>query len=91
MANIKSGAEIKEMYDVQNIVTTCILGSQTTFTAHEMVKTVEEKLKGGSIKITKKEVQELVEDTILSFRRIKLISACNGKYFAYPTDSMRHA
>ena len=38
MANIKSGAEIKEMYDVQNIVTACILGSQISFTTSEMVK-----------------------------------------------------
>ncbi|MBQ8044496.1 MAG: hypothetical protein IJ272_10220 [Clostridia bacterium] len=91
MANIKSRQEIKEMYDVQNIVTACILGSQTPFTEPEMVKNVEEKLEGSSIKITQKEVQELVEGTIMSFRRIKLVTVCNGKYFAYPTDSMRNA
>lgn len=91
MANIKSGQEIKEKYDVQNIVTACILGSQTPFTEPEMVETVEGKLKGSSIKITRKEVEELVEYTIMSFRRIKLVTVCNGKYFAYPTNSMRNA
>ena len=88
MANIKFGAEIKEMHDVQNIVTSCILGAQSPFTMCEMTDIAEKKLGGSSIKLTRKELHKLVVDTTQSFVRIKLVTAYEGKFYAYPTESV---
>ena len=88
MANIKSGQDIKEKYDVQNIVTACILGAEKPFRCYEMVKVVEKKCEGSSIKITSEQIQELVQDTIVAFQRINLVTACNCQYYAYPCKSM---
>ena len=89
MANIKSGEEIKEMYDVQNIVTACILGAEKPFRCYEMVKIVEQKCEGSSIKITSEQIQEVVQDTIVAFQRITLVTAYNGQYYAYPCEAMK--
>lgn len=86
MANIKSGVEIRETYDVQNIVTAYILRSEKPFTRDEMIMSVENACEGSTIKITREQIKELVQDTIDAFLRIKLLTACNGKYYAYPTS-----
>lgn len=86
MAKIKSGAEIKEVCDVQNIVTAYILRSARPFTRDEMIITVENACEGSSIKITRDQIKELVQGTIMAFLRHNLLDTCNGKYYAYPCD-----
>ncbi|MBQ8625949.1 MAG: hypothetical protein IJ419_07305 [Agathobacter sp.] len=86
MANIKSGADIKEMYDVQNIVSACILRAAEPLTIPELVQNTQKLCEGSTIQLTNNQLQEMVEDTVSAFRRINLVTACNGKYYAYPRD-----
>lgn len=84
MCRIKSGAQIEEIYDVQNIVTACILRSPRPYSIRGLTQTVKRRCKGSSINITEKQIEELVRDTTFAFQRIKLVTAYNGQYYAYP-------
>lgn len=86
MANIKSGADIKEICDVQNIVTACILRAEKPSTISELVGTVQNLCRGSSIKMSHSQLRNMVEDTIAAFRRINLVTAREGKYYAYPRN-----
>ena len=89
MCRIKFGTQIAEIYDVQNIVTACILRSSQPYSIPELSQTVKEKCKGSSIAITDTLIERLVNDTTMAFQRIKLITAYNGQYYAYPVESQK--
>jgi len=91
MCRIKSGIQIEEIYDVQNIVTACILRSSQPYSIPELSQTVKEKCEGSSIIITDAQIESLVSDTTIAFQRIKLITAYNGQYYAYPVESQKCA
>lgn len=89
MCRIKSGTQIEEIYDVQNIVTACILRSSQPYSIPELSQTVKEKCEGSSIIVTDAQIESLVSDTTMAFQRIKLITAYNGQYYAYPVASQK--
>lgn len=89
MCRIKSGTQIEEIYDVQNIVTACILRSSRPYSIPELSKTVKAKCEGSSIDITDAQIERLVNDTTMAFQRINLITAYNGQYYAYPVESQK--
>lgn len=89
MCRIKSGTQIKEIYDVQNIVTACILRSSQPYSIPGLSQTVKEKCRGSSIDITDALIERLVIETTMAFQRIKLITAYNGQYYAYPVESQK--
>lgn len=90
MCRIKSGAQIKEIYDVQNIVTACILRSPRPYSIPGLTQTVKKMCRGSSINITETQIEKLVRDTTMAFQRIKLVTAYNGQYYAYPVASERY-
>jgi len=89
MCRIKSGAQIKEIYDVQNIVTACILRSSRPYSISGLTQTVKNTCSGSSINITETQIEKLVRDTTMAFQRIKLVTAYNGQYYAYPVPSQK--
>lgn len=89
MANIKSGADIKEMCDVQNIISACILRAEQPSTVPELIQSAKKLCEGSVLKITDNQLREMVEGTIMAFRRINLVTACNGKYYAYLREFTR--
>ena len=89
MCRIKSGAQIEGIYDVQNIVTACILRSPRPYRIQELAQTVKQICIGSRINITERQIEELVRDTTFAFQRIKLITAYNGQYYAYPVASQK--
>lgn len=91
MCRIKSGAQIREIYDVQNIVTACILRSSRPYSISGLTQTVKNACRGSSINITETQIEKLVRDTTMAFQRIKLVTAYNGQYYAYPVPSQAYS
>lgn len=88
MCHIKSGTQIEELYDVQNIVTACILRSQQPFSIPSLTQVVKDSCNGSKISISDQQISELVQDTTCALQRIKLITAYNGQYFSFPQNSI---
>lgn len=84
MANTKSGANIREEYDVQNIVTAVILGAQEPMTAPEITDEALSRCEGSEFAVTRQFVHNMVEETLMALQRVRACTCCNGKYYAYP-------
>ena len=86
MARIKYGANIKDMCDVQNVVTACILRAREPLTISELVREVCWACVDSSVELSVGQLTEMVEDTITALRRVGLVAAYDGKYFSYPIE-----
>lgn len=84
MANVKTRANIREQYDVQDIVTSVILSAECALTAEEITSRVIEKCEGGIYPLTRDAVHEMVEDTLTSLQRVRAATCYDDKYYAYP-------
>ena len=84
MANTKSGTNIREEYDVQNIVTAVILSAECPLTADEITERVMERCEGSTYPMTRESTCEMIEDTLTALQRVRACTCCNGKYCAYP-------
>lgn len=85
MANTKSGANIREEYDVQNIVTAVILSAECPLTADEITERVMERCEGSTYPMTREAIYEMVGDTLTALQRVRACTCHNGKYYAYPS------
>lgn len=84
MCRIKTGAQITELSDVQNLVTACILRSQQPCTIADLSQKVLHSCEGSNLSISDNQVIELVRDTTMALLRSKYISVNAGHYFAKP-------
>lgn len=86
MCRIKTGAQITELSDVQNLVTACILRSQQPCTIADLSQKVLHSCEGSNLTISDSQVIELVRDTTIALLRSKYISVNAGHYFAKPVS-----
>ena len=84
MCRIKTGAEITQMHEVQNLVTAYILRSKTPYTISHLSNKVKSSCIGSSLSITDSQIREMVKDTTMALLRAKYISSNAGRYYAYP-------
>lgn len=87
MCRIKTGEQITEMHDVQNLVTACILRSKQPYSISTLSNEIIDSCKGSKLTITDKQIKLLVRDTTTALLRSKYISANSGRYFAQPIFS----
>ncbi len=80
MANVKYGADIKNNGDLQNLITGLILRMRKPYTLSSMVNLVAKFNKGSEVKITKRELTQMVEETLDLFQRNDLVSCMDGEY-----------
>ena len=84
MCKIKTGAQIQEMTDVQNLVTAYILRSRQPYSIPALSKKIMRSCKGSSIPISDAEVTNLVKDTTIALLRSDYITSNSGHYYARP-------
>lgn len=87
MCRIKTGAQITELSDIQNLVTACILRAQQPYTIADLSQKVLLSCRGSVFPISDDQVIDLVRDTTTALLRSKYISANAGHYFARPISS----
>ena len=89
MCRVKTGAQITEMHDIQNLVTASILRSQQPYSIVTMSKKIESSCVGAGIPISGSQITELVRDTTIALLRAKYISSNAGCYYAEPVVSLK--
>lgn len=92
MCRIKTGAQITELSDIQNVVTACILRSQQPYTIADLSQKVLRFCEGSDFSISDNQVIDLVRDTTIALLRSRYISVNAGRYFAKPvySDMLSH-
>ena len=80
MAIVKYGADIKNKGDLQNLITGLILRMRKPYTLDYMVILVAKYNKGSEVKISKRELKEMVEETLDLFQRNDIVRCMNGEY-----------
>jgi len=80
MCRIKYGREISNNEDVRNLITGVILRQGTAYYKDSIVNTVWKYLDGSTMNISKKEVNELVDNSLNVFGRNNEVICRNGKY-----------
>ena len=63
MCRVKTGAQITEMHDVQNLVTASILRSQQPYSISTLSQKVMDSCRGSNVLISEKQITELVKET----------------------------
>lgn len=89
MCRVKTGAQIIEMHDLQNLVTARILRSKQPYNISTISQEIIDSCVGSELSITDKQITELVRDTTMALLRAKYISSDSGRYFAQPVFSHR--
>lgn len=84
MCKIKTGEEITQMNDVQNLVTAYILGSEMPYTAPKISMDIIRLCEGSKLNITEEQIANIVEDTMLALKREKYIFSNSGNYYTCP-------
>ncbi len=87
MCLMKSGAQITELSDLQNLVTAYILRSQHPYTVVDLAQKVLYSCEGSNLPISNDQVTDLVRDTTIALLRSKYISVNAGCYFPRPVFS----
>ena len=89
MCRVKTGAQITEMHDVQNLVTASILRSQQPYSISPLSQKVMDSCRGSNVLISEKQITELVKETTIALLRAKYISSNAGRYYAQPVTSSK--
>ena len=89
MCRVKTGAQITEMHDVQNLVTASILSSQQPYSISTLSQKVMDSCRGSNVLISEKQITELVKETTIALLRAKYISSNAGRYYAQPVTSSK--
>lgn len=89
MCRVKTGAQITEMHDVQNLVTASILRSQQPYSISTLSQKVMDSCRGSNVLISEKQITELVKETTIALLRAKYISSNAGRYYAQPVTSSK--
>lgn len=87
MCRIKTGSQITEFHDVQNIVTAYILRAQQPFSISALSQDITKACAGSKIHLSDKQITELVKDTTIDLLRANYISVNKGRYYARPALS----
>ena len=82
MCKVKTGKQITEMRDVQNLITASIFRAAYPYSIQSMIKEISRSCRGARIQITYEQIREMVEDTTTVFLRAGFISVRLGYYFA---------
>lgn len=80
MAIVKYGADIKNKGDLQNLITGLILRMRKPYTLAYMVILVGKYNKGSEVKISMRELTEMVEETLDLFQRNDIVRCMDGEY-----------
>lgn len=80
MAIVKYGANIKNKGDLQNLITGLILRMRKPYTLDYMVILVAKYNKGSEVKVSKRELKEMVEETLDLFQRNDIVRCMDGEY-----------
>lgn len=86
MCRIKTGTEITQMHEVQNLVTAYILRSKTPYTISNLTDRVFHSCAGSSLLISETQIREMVKETTLALLRAKYITSNAGYYYACPVS-----
>lgn len=87
MCQIKTGADITNMSDVQNLITGCILSEEQPYTLSMILDTVKNACNGNKIGIENKQISEMVRETINVLLRSNYLSLYSGLYFSRPSSN----
>jgi hypothetical protein len=80
MCKVKSGVQLKNKEDVQNLVIGIIFRQQTKYTMKDICATVQYFLQDTQIEISQKNVVRIVEDNLDLLNRRGKIYCRNGCY-----------
>lgn len=81
MCKVKTGAQITEIHDIQNLVTARILRSKTPYQIRTLSKEIMDSCSGSELAITSHQIEELVRDTTMALLRAKYIFSDAGYYY----------
>ncbi len=84
MCRVKTGAQITEMHDVQNLVTARILRSKGPYQICTLSQEVMDSCIGSDLEITNNQIEKLVRDTTMALLRAKYVYSDAGCYYAQP-------
>lgn len=81
MCQIKKGTEITQMYDVQNLITSCIFRMHDSYTVEEVSNQVVQLCQGSKLPLSKQEINKLVKETITTLLRSQYVFGNSGRYY----------
>ncbi len=84
MCQVKTGEQIREINDVQNLVTALILKSRQPYTIASMIKNVTRNCEGSTLNIPEDKISQLVRETTAAFLRTNYIFGRSGQYLVRP-------
>jgi hypothetical protein len=85
MCKIKTGNQITEMHDIQNLITAYILRSKQPYSISSLTNQVMIACRGSKLPITEYQIKTMVQDTTIALLRTKYISSNSGNYFVKHT------
>lgn len=80
MCKIKVGEQIKDIHDVQNLVTALILGTQKPYSITSITTQAIKACKGSQLNISHNQIRSLVIDTTTALLRNQYLISYNGYY-----------
>lgn len=89
MCRVKTGVQIREIHDIQNLVTANILRSQQPYSIADLSKKIMQSCIGAAFPVSDRQIVELVHDTTMALLRAKYISSSEGCYYAEPIASLK--
>ena len=84
MCRIKTGKEITQIHEVQNLITAYILRSKEPYVIPSISDAVEHSCQGSDLSIPKDQIIEMVQETTMTLLRAKFISLHSGQYYVLP-------
>lgn len=84
MCHIKTGENITQIQDLQNLVTASILRSKNPYTISHLSERIMDCCENSVLDISKNQVISMVRDTTIALLRAKYISVNAGHYYTYP-------
>lgn len=85
MCKIKTGNQITEVYDIQNLITAYILRSKQPYSISSLSNQVMTACKGSKLPVTEHQIKTMVQDTTVALLRTKYVSSNSGSYFVKHT------
>lgn len=89
MCRVKTGAQITNESDLQNLVTATILREEEPYSIRSLSQKINEECQGSPLNISLEKILKLVAETTDAFLRYEYLDCFGKKYFSKNTQVLR--
>ena len=77
---VKTGSEIKNFADIENLVVSLIFRMEESFSAKQLFESTKKYIDGSEITYSKFDIEKIIDNKLDLLQRYNHVSCCNGKY-----------